>query len=230
MRFEVARPTTHPELTEFIEAGASAGCPICQARCETTFQIGSVVRLLNGFKAGLSGVIVDQEASGYGHSVAVEIDRQFLQGPGSMTLHSNRDLFCQGPPLPPTDWLAPLSTDDLVYIDEVILRSLLKVRTFKETRWNLDAIFLPIQAAWHRRLPIRGKDLIGTFVKHGAPRRAQRLLIDQFNFGVDLLVWSQGRRPIQRRRMPAMSQPCYEPSRRNPELRRLIAKLRGRKV
>lgn len=228
VRFEIARPLTHPHLAKGIDAGSAEECPFCKARGETKFPIGSHVVLMNGCKAGISGTTIDGRPQVYGDKIAVRLDEEFCHGPGFHVFNLQVDLLCVDTNLSTPQWLSPLSTDDLVYVDEAVLRSLGDIDCFNSSNLRPESLFPIIGAIWNRRLPVRGDDLAETLIMHGFPAGQRRRLVNSINFGLDLLVWSHGRSPIKRRRMPPMSQPYYEKSRRNADLRRLIARLRGR--
>lgn len=225
MRFEVARPLTHPELAKFIASGSTAGCPFCAAREEPPPRLGSQVTLMNGRQTGISGIVVDGGPHFGIDRVAVELDPPFRTRPGFRVFAPNRDLLsCR--PLPVPTWLAPLSTEDLANIDEAVLLSLNGAIANGELQ--CQSLFPIINTVWQLRLPVRGDDLAETFAMHGLPLSERQAAIEVINFGIDLLVWSHRRRRIKRRRMPPMSQPYYEPTRSNPELSQLITSLRGR--
>lgn len=118
-------------------------------------------------------------------------------------------------------WMPPLAIEDLFQIDEAVLRSL-RVMGHQIRRLNSDALRLPVDLVWRLRLPMRAVDLLPAFTAHGLPSKFNHEFVDEFDARLDQLIWSVGRKPIARRRMPAMSQGRYERKYRNPRPAELL--------
>ncbi|MGU9980723.1 hypothetical protein ACJ4V0_11855 [Phreatobacter sp. HK31-P] len=72
-----------------------------------------------------------------------------------------------------------------------------------------NAEFAIIQTVWWQRYPVRAEDLWPMLEAHGFPKSHLLRFVDRFNFGIDLLVHAQGRRPNSRRRMEPLSKGRY---------------------
>lgn len=225
MRLYVSRPWTDHEIATFVNVGADNNCPFCLARHRRKFSPGTKLVLLCGPRAGMRATVVECGDSSTGR------DQICIRGEGQsrpgMRVFSPNDFLAAAEPLPPPpSWLPPLSCHDLFCIDEAVLYALSGCfRNGKVPTWI--SIFRAIHAIWSLRLPVRAREVFPVFRAHGLAGRYEKKFNELFDFGLDLLIDAQGRAPVQRRRMPAMSRGQYEPAHRNPMLRELRAKLRS---
>ena len=208
---EIARPETHPNTRVAIEHGSRNGCVFCSARQVQTYATGSCVTILSGGHTGLVGEIVDAGSLARYDRVAIKLDSSTRNGFRICNIVSN--LMTIERPIP-SIWMLPLSTRDLARVDEIVVRCCDGLVQGQPKALNLEALFLCIDEIWRQRLPIRGRELFPTFEAHGLAASFENEFVDAFDFGLDLLLFSQGRRPISRKRMPPMLARQYIPKRR----------------
>lgn len=211
----VLRSDTHPELEDTIGAGREPGCPFCVARVQTQFKRGECVQLLNGYHAGSKALVVEP----------VHYDELHIKFVDSQETSVRRsvlsvDLWTRLPLGNLPAWLAPLPTDDLAAVEDAIIQ-LAAVPT-AETRRVRQQLLNLVDVVWTRRLPVRSADLRGTFQAHGLSALSHQTMFELFDFGLDQLVYSRGRKPNARKRMNAMSSGRYE-TKHQMMLRRMLS-------
>jgi hypothetical protein len=67
---------------------------------------------------------------------------------------------------------------------------------------------------WIHRLPITGTDLAGMLEAHGFPAESLGKAQEAIDYGLNMLIWMNGRKPIRRRRVEPLSISRYHPLRR----------------
>jgi hypothetical protein len=171
--------------------------------------------MLTGFMSGCIGTVAPEDTWWSGEEFCVQFDHD---RPGHLhRVLLRHDLFVLEPNADQTPWLLPLSTDDLAFVDEVVVRFCATLIQKSNWSWRDEELYVLIEMFWQRRLPVQGKEVWATCAAHGMPQRYKNHFISTFDFGIGLLVYSHGRPPIKRRRVQAMSIGRYEPLRRNCE-------------
>lgn len=219
---EVARPDSHPNSRQAIANGATSGCPFCFARQLQVYQAGEHVTILNGNRAGMSGLIVDVKHTGGPDQFGIRGDSQ--RRSGYRLFSKFNTLISTEPIIRPAAWMLPLSIQDHAVVDEVIVRSCEDLASARR-KWRPNTLHPCIEIVWRLRLPIRGAEMLAAYIAHGASPRWSSRFIELFDSGLDLLVFSHGRAPIARRRIPSLSSGRYEPHRRDPIKRALFKRL-----
>ena len=168
--------------------------------------------MLAGFRSGWAGTVAPQDTWWGGEEFCVRFDHD----PPSVLQRVllRHDQFVSVPLNVLPGWLPPLATDDLALVDEFVVRFCGALFQGGAWRWQDEELFAVVLMSWRRRLPMRPIEAWAACAAHGMPQRFKSRFLRGFEFGSNLLVWSQGRPPIKRRRIPAMSIPRYEPSRR----------------
>lgn len=224
MRLYVTRPWSDPGATRFIQIGAANACPFCQARQLRDFPPGTQVMLLCGHRAGMRAMILDRKDwHARTDQICIRSERQ--SRPGARIFALNNFLAIPDSVLVAPSWALPLAIDDSFKVDEAILTTMEGLQRNSSSKWaNLMSA---IETVWRWRLPVRGNDLFPAFAAHGLGARNEKRFAEFFDFGLELLIQTQGRAPIRRRRMPPLSKGTYEPVHRPPRLRELQAKLKA---
>ena len=188
-------------LQQFTEAGAHRNCPFCRSRMTTEALPGQRIVLLSGLHRGRSAIVLAEPSA---------IEGEFLiKVDGADARHQwrvspRRDRFVEAP-LEVPSWILPLSISDLLDLEDVSLRALLRsfgpdARTIRaETAHSLAAI------AWQLRLPITGTQLWEMLRAHDFDDAWRSDFCTLFDFGVSLLTATHGRRPIKKKIVTSMS-------------------------
>ncbi len=202
-----------PEIEPIVSIGISNHCPFCKGRILNCPVPGSRIQLLSGYNCGASGTVSIRERWQGGEEFSVHFDHD---PPGVLcrVLVRHTQYLLQPVGAPPS-WLPYLSTDDLAYIDEDIVR--LCANLFQQGKWcwRDEELYALVEKSWRSRLPVYGKQIWAMCAAHGMPQDYKSRFIKAFDFGLGLLVYSHGRPPIKRRSVPPMSIERYEPKRRN---------------
>lgn len=208
-----------PEVGPAVSTGIENHCPFCRGRVLNWPAPGCRIQSLTGYQCGWTGTVAPKETWLEGDEFCVQFDHD---PPG--VLHRvllRQDQFALEPIGPPPLWLPPLSTDDLAYVDEAVIRVCAALFQKGKWRWRdeeLDEeLYMLVARSWQRRLPVFGEEVWKMCDAHGMPQCYKNHFVKTFDFGVGLLVFSHRRPSIKRRRVQAMSIGRYEPLRRNRE-------------
>ena len=188
-------------LEQFTEAGALLNCPFCRSRMITEAPPGQRIVLLSGLNRGRSATIVADRSS-IEDEVLIRLDGDDVRH--QWRLAPGRDSFVEAP-LEIPSWMLPLSIKDLLELENVALRALLRSfgpdpRTIRvETAHSLAAV------AWRLRLPATGEQLWAMLRVHDFKDAWLSDFCALFDFGVSLLIATHGRRPIKKKTVRPMS-------------------------
>lgn len=201
-----------PDVGPAVSAGIASHCPFCRGRVLSEPAPGSRIQMLSGSRASWIGTVASKTTWWGGDEFCVRFDhepREVLQ-----RILIKHDQFALEPIGAAPQWLLPLSTDDLAFVDEAVIRLCTALFQKGKWRWRDAELYALIEMLWSRRLPVQGKGVWETCAAHGIPQNYKNRFVRTFDFGAGLLVYSRGRPPIKRRHVQAMSIGRYEPLRR----------------
>jgi hypothetical protein len=194
----IFRSANHSIGASPLSQGIAAGCPYCRARQDSVPQIGQRIQFLASGDMGQTGVRVDDS----NHVLrfdqfAIKMDYEKRDN-WTRVVTKHLDLFIVEPFDPPAPWLPSLSYQDTLAIHEGLLRAI-DANQQLPSKSRMDQFLNPIiSACWNQRLPVSGLDLWPMLAAHGFAGRGKKEFIQLFDFGVKLLIWTQGRPPIKK--------------------------------
>jgi hypothetical protein len=171
---------------------------------------------LSGGDVGQVGVVVDNA------EIARSIGRFTVKlpcDPDHVTTMVNpeHDLFIDRALMTVPQWMPPLSIEDACALHEMVLDVLRWPPQRPRRKAAAKMVKGLIARCWGDRLPVSGAEVWGIVAAHGALPELEKPLIELFEFGMELIVETQGRPPVKRRRMPPLSRGRYL-TKRNREL------------
>ena len=185
-----------------ISAGRLNNCPICEAYFSPRPKVGDRLLLLDEFRVGLVGTVTN-----------TTLDESFR--PGTFLLHADdapqdwtqivdpeSTLFLRLPfDLSCPDWFPPFSLNACLDLHlEIVLFVDSSFRS-GEWQWRRTRYNEVISYCWQKRLPIEPSEVWQMLRFHGAPPSAESESMRLFEEGVELLVYTNGRRPIKKKRI-----------------------------
>lgn len=194
--------------TRFPKEGLISRCPFCLAASNRWPIVGTTIIFLTGLDIGHAGKVVEdrpENRRGDRFAVRMPYDRNGVTR-SVMPFH---DLYLDVNEFSLPTWMPPLSIEDAAHVHDGMLRYLVGTAASRSRRVHKEAIQSLIATCWWRRLPLDGNDIWPMLAAHGVRESAQSLLIQYFEFGLDLLRNLNGRRAIKRKRMPAFSENIY---------------------
>jgi hypothetical protein len=106
-------------------------------------------------------------------------------------------------------WMPSVSIDDNAALHESLRSHLSEAIVAGNAIAVGNALREFIYTCWQRRLPLDGKAIWPMLEAHGVDQHLKNAVGDVFDFGIDLLRSTQGRPPVKRKLMPAMSKGRY---------------------
>jgi len=192
------RKASHPG----VEAGIHSGCPFCLARTAPFPEVGVRIQILTGYRAGLMGAVVKPPPGlpfRNGELFLVQFDHD---PPGiHNTVSLEHDLISFPSEVPTPIWAPPISLREAAELDDVIVKFCEKRFSTNSSKPQLPTFYELIRHVWRNRLPLEGTDIWPILEAHGAPRKYKKRLIELYQFGRDLLVYTIGRKPIKKKRV-----------------------------
>lgn len=187
-----------------VSLGVENGCPFCRAREYKTPDVNQKIFFLSAGDIGQIGTRVnDQGFSLRSDQFAVKMPYD-KQG-HTRTVTKYLDLFVEEAFSTPPLWMPSFSIEDCLAIHEFMLRMFDSLRTS-----SLDnSIHTLIGTCWQLRIPISGNEMLPILSAHGFDRNKNGDFERLFDFGFQLLIRTQGRPPIKRRKMAAFSRGKY---------------------
>lgn len=180
--------------------GFLAGCPFCSARQKTSPEIGAKFRIISGFSAGQTGVVV-QGSERYSlrpTEILVHMDADAADVDRLLLLDHKLIQELPAPPVPA--WAPFLSFPDAAIVDEAVVAFCSASYSGSQWRLNSPRFYEVARVAWQHRLPITGLEISDLLSAHGVKKPWKSGLADFFDKGIELLVHANGRKPIQKRR------------------------------
>lgn len=181
--------------------GFLSGCPFCASQRIGIPEIGSRFRIISGTHLGAVGTVVewhknipympdefmahlDGEPPEWQNRVSIE--RQMIQ------------LF---PFAPAAEWAPPLCMSDAGEIDKATVRFC--ERSFEKGKWKTDwnSLNEVVGTSWYKRLPLEPNELWLVLKAHGVPERLKVEIVEFYEKGRNLLVYSCRRKPIKKKRV-----------------------------
>ena len=109
------------------------------------------------------------------------------------------------PLAPISEWSPPLSLKDASNLDKAVVNFCKK--SFWGGKWKIDwnSYNALIERIWYYRLPIEPHELWLVLQAHGVPGKSTKSLIDFYKKGINLLIYSNGRKPIKKKRVSPLS-------------------------
>ncbi len=193
-------------LEQRVVPAATVGCPYCRSIFHLEPSSGETVIFLAGIQIGTWGTVMPSE-----HQLP----------PGEFFVQAGRSSdcmrICQGErdrPIPVEkyevpDWMPPLCMEDCHYLHASLAKAL-SLPSKGADRATVSAAVIPaISCCWSRKLPVFGCDIWAMLAAHKVPDSYERIIVEAFDFGIDLTVNLNGRPANKRRRMAPMSRIRY---------------------
>ncbi len=183
-----------------IAFGANAGCPFCRATLDirTTPKAGTRFRFLTGYDAGECGTVLDYPSPISDDRFLAKMDYETGNIQRRVT---SRDLIEILPLSPIPNWAPPLELRSAAELDDVVAKFCDSGN--RPNHWVIDwiALFEIIRFVWQKRLPLEPIELWAVIDAHGAPNQFQLAITDFYQKGRDLLIYSNGKRPVKKKRV-----------------------------
>jgi hypothetical protein len=181
--------------------GFLSGCPFCASRRTGIPEIGTRFRIILGVHIGAVGTVVEW------HKNVPQIPGEFMahldhEPPEWQTRVSiERQMIQVFPFAPVPEWAPPLCMSDAGEIDEATVHFC--ESSFQNGKWKTDwdSFNEVIRKIWYKRLPLEPNELWLVLKAHGVPQRSKGEIIEFYERGRRLLVYSLGRKPIKRKRV-----------------------------
>jgi hypothetical protein len=119
------------------------------------------------------------------------------------------DLFVDQDLMTVPTWMPPLSIEDACALHEQVLESLRWPARGRSGKAAAKIVQGVITRCWGDRLPLTGQQVWAVLAAHGAKPSLKLPSIELFDFGMAVLVGSQGRAPVKRRLMAPLSRGRY---------------------
>jgi hypothetical protein len=200
---------TSVKTESVVELGDRAGCPFCAARLERRPSLGQRIIILNGFRAGMVGTVtcVDLDSRYRVGTFLVKEDGD--QTNSEQIINPKLDLFA---PLASIEsvaqWLPPLSMGEAAALDEIVVSVCSCFAEFEYDKWHRDTFYRLIDYCWQKRLPLSDDEVWAILAAHGMPKKFEKDARRSYVEGTELLIYSHGRKPIKKKRIPPLSSPC----------------------
>lgn len=192
-----------------IELGQRAGCPFCAARLERRPSLGQRIIILNGFRAGMVGTVscVDLDSGYRVGTFLIKEDED--QANSQQIVNPELDLFTLHSPVESVaKWLPPLSMCEAAALDEIVVSVSSRFAEFEYDKWHPDTFYKLIDYCWRKRLPLSDAEIWAILAAHGIPNEFEKDARRSYVEGLELLVYSHGRKPIKKKRTPPLSLSC----------------------
>ena len=185
--------------------GYLSGCIFCASFRIAIPEIGTRFRVISEYSAGAIGTVIEW------HKEIPMIENEFMaqfddNTPEFQTRVSLRRQMIQIFPVAPTPaWAPPLCLEDASHLDEIIVYFCEK--SFLRGKWKTDwsAYNKLITTIWHYRLPLEPNELWFVLQAHGVPEKSRKSLLDFYEKGRNLLIYSHRRNPIKKKRVVPLS-------------------------
>jgi hypothetical protein len=180
-----------------LTSGADHGCPFCLGKLtKYNLRIGDRFRLLTGFDAGSTGVVI-REPTPHAEWTARMDDE-----PPNWHRRILSDQVVQPLPAPkPPDWAPPLDLRTAGSLDELIV-TFCEIRAAKHSfAVSRPRFFAILYFVWKNRLPLEADELWRVMSAHGVPGKFRREICGCFSGGLELLIYCAGRKPVKSRRV-----------------------------
>ncbi|RYE34890.1 MAG: hypothetical protein EOP23_03500 [Hyphomicrobiales bacterium] len=193
------------------EGGAASGCPFCKGRMVVEVFPGEKIRMFSGFKARRPMIVT--ASKGWSED---EFLASFSDNPDGSNYRVNfrRDRFCYDEDFNAQGWMPTASVDDIDALEESFVETIRLGDTESGWEWNDQCLYPIISTIWHRRLPIKGKTIARTLKAHDFCDTEEAHIEKLIDFGLGILIKTNGRDPIKRKIMPSLQRGRYRTPRR----------------
>jgi hypothetical protein len=184
-----------------ILSGRKSNCPFCIARLAGKPVAGARIMILNGFRAGMTGTVSDEDMD---HRLPTTAFLMVADGdkPGvKQIVNMERDLVGPLEPRPLPDWLPPLALPDAAELDEVAVWFCDRCLASQPIVWNRASYYEVIRFCWQKRFPLTPNEVCSVLLAHGLPTEFASETQRAFIEGIELLVYTHGRRAIKKKRV-----------------------------
>jgi hypothetical protein len=191
-----------------VEHGSANGCPFCLARKDRYPAQGKSIMFLSGSDVGQVGVITENSdwARASGKFI---VKMNYAPETHTRVVDPSLELFIDPEAMTVPDWMPALSIEDACALHEQVLQSLQFPPQGSARKAAAKIVTSVVARCWGQRLPLDGAEVWAVLAAHGARDELKTASIELFDFGLALLVGAQGRVPIRRRRMSALSRGRY---------------------
>ncbi len=180
--------------------GVKSCCPICCAKAISEFKVGQKVRFVGGFFAGHYATCV-QELDIETGDFSVRTD--FMDFEESAACNISKDRFLFYPVFEAPYWHPDIAMVDFEVIEAAVLEILVKTDLLDSV--DDSSIFDIVYIIWRKRLPIAPRQIVDIAIAHGARRKHLNEFEQKLDFGMSCQVYLNGRRPVMRKKVKAMT-------------------------
>jgi hypothetical protein len=205
--FEIYRSPTQDANSSPLLDGIEAGCPFCLAKRSTRPKPGQKVLILTSGDTGQFGRCVEDKFNAQ-RSDQFYVKMDYDKSGGSRVVTSWTDLFLVEPFPNTPDWMPPLSVDDALALHESFLRGLDRTLALKRKQHISTVCLSLVATTWGRRLPL-SPEIIWPMLKAHNFSGDRNNFSALYDFGLDLLIRTNGRKPIKRKLMEPLSRGKY---------------------
>ncbi len=180
------------------QKGAENDCPFCIGRKDNSPRLGDTITILNGYRAGTSGVVSSERNQMYGDGflIAEDTDSETL-----IRVRDDLDLYVQKDLAVAAEWMAPFKIEILFIIDELSVwfcNRNLRSNNFLNDDFGIIEI---IRVCWEKRIAITPSEMSSVLNAHGMPQKYSSSFEEKFSFGMDCLVAARNRKPVRKWRL-----------------------------
>lgn len=198
------------QANDVVQHGVKNFCPFCASLAWSKPTVGTRVLILNGIRCGDRAEIIELDPD---PDVLI---CHFDGDPESWTYRENRrhDLILLEDLYGVPRWAPPISVEDASILHGALLYRFAEAVEQGDPIPQKAMLQALIQAAWQQRLPLTPSDVLPMLLAHGLSSEAEPVFGEFFSFGLELLVQTNGRAPIKRKRMEPFSSFKYLPARK----------------
>jgi hypothetical protein len=121
----------------------------------------------------------------------------------------SNDLFLVEPIPPVPSWMLPLSIEDALSVHENMLQGIERADAVSKTDWLKELCYPIVAACWLRRLPLSAHEIWQVLAAHDISKVHEATFLKLYDFGIRLIVRTQGRPAVKRKRMQPLSHGKY---------------------
>ena len=199
------------DLPPALLRGVSSGCPFCLSVHAPLPSPGEQFTFLANFHCGTTARMIEIQSSDGGRfTYAIDgepFHHSYIGNRGHEDILA-LDLFS----IPA--WAPPLAVEDAHRVHWSFMTEFVRAPFEQRSPNHDDALIGLVGCLWSWRLPLAFDDLWPMLLAHGWPASAYAVGKAKLDFALEAIRSSAGRRPIQRRRLPAFDTWRYEPRRR----------------
>lgn len=181
--------------------GFLSGCPFCTSQRIGIPEISSRFRIILGTHLGAIGTVVEwsKNIPSMPDEFLAHLDHEPPEWQTRVCI--KRQMIQLFPFAPVPEWAPPLCMSDAGEIDQATVRFC--EMSFQKGKWKTDwnSLNEVIAVSWYKRLPLEPNELWLILKAHGAPETSEPEIVEFYERGRNLLVYSCGRKPIKKKRV-----------------------------